>query len=157
VRILSPRRIRRSFTQSLMAPPEKVFPLLCPVRETEWVPGWDPECVISHSGIAEKDCVFTTSTSPQNSIWIITFYDPDDYRIEMLKVTPNHTVGKLEIALSNAGDGGTRAEVAYTYTSLGPEGDLFLEAFTEDGYREFMERWERALNHYLSKGEKIAG
>ena len=140
-----------------MAPPEKVFPLLCPVREIEWVPGWDPECVISRSGIAEIDCVFTTPASPQNSIWIITLYDPDDYRIEMLKVTPNHTVRKLEIVLSNAGDGGTRAEVVYTYTSLGPEGDVFLEAFTEDGYREFMERGEGALNHSLSKGEKITG
>ncbi len=155
MKISKPNKIRHSYTQTLIAPPEKVFPLLCPVRETEWVPDWNPELVISNSGVAETGCVFVTPASPQNAIWIITHYDPEKYTLEIHKITPNHTVGKLEIVLADDGVGGTKAEVAYSYTALSPEGEAFLEEFTKEWYRGFMERWEQALNHYLSTGEKI--
>jgi len=157
MKIASPKRIRHSYTQKLVAPPEKVFPLLCPVRETEWVPDWDPELVLSNSGRAEGDCVFVTPDSPQKAIWVITRYDPEGFNLEILKVTPNYTVGKLEITLAEDGNGGTSAEVAYMYTSLGPEGDAFLRKFTETWYRSFMKRWEQALNHYLSTAKKVSG
>lgn len=39
--IRQPKRVRHSYTQSLIAPPGKVFPLLCPVREKEWVSDWN--------------------------------------------------------------------------------------------------------------------
>lgn len=42
------------------APLERVFPLLCPVREREWLQGWDATMVCSESGVAEPGCVFTT-------------------------------------------------------------------------------------------------
>ena len=155
--IQKPNHIKHSYTQTIIAGPEKVFPLLCPVLEAEWVPGWNPELVISNSGVAEKDCVFITPASPQNAIWVVTHHDPQNYTVEMLKITPGHTVCKLEIALHSDKSEETKAEVAYTYTSLGPEGDAFLKEFTVDWYRNFMENWERAMNHYLSTGEMIAG
>ena len=30
-------RVVKSYTMHLGAPPAEVFPLLCPVRETEWI------------------------------------------------------------------------------------------------------------------------
>ena len=38
----------------------KVFPLLCPVREADWIDGWNPVLVLTQSGFAEQDCVFIT-------------------------------------------------------------------------------------------------
>jgi len=32
---------------------DDVFPLLCPVLELKWAPGWMPEMVISQSGVVE--------------------------------------------------------------------------------------------------------
>ena len=32
---------------------EEFFPLLCPKREEEWIPGWECETVWSHSGCNE--------------------------------------------------------------------------------------------------------
>ena len=156
MKIKQPRRVKHSYTQSLSASPEKVFPLLCPVREIEWVPDWNPELVISSSGVAEEGCVFVTPGTPENAIWVITHYDPETYSIEMVKITPNHTVGKLEISLSDDGAGGTRAKVAYEFTALNSEGEAFLDEFTEEWYQDFMKNWERALNHYLSTGQKVA-
>ena len=45
----SARQIAKSFTHRIDAEPDKVFPLLCPVREYDWIKGW--ECRMIHSGI----------------------------------------------------------------------------------------------------------
>lgn len=153
--IRAPRRVRRSYTQHFDVPPERIFPLLCPVREVDWAVGWEPTLVLSHSGLAEPDCVFVTPAEPSDAIWVITRHEPASRGVEMWKITPGHTACKLEIQLTAEGDRGTAAEVAYTHTSLGPEGDRFLEGFTEDRYREFMEAWERELNHYLVTGNRL--
>jgi len=34
-------------------------------------------------------------------------------------------------------------------TSLGPPGDDFVAKFTANYYRQFMQEWETALNHFL--------
>jgi hypothetical protein len=150
--VFPPRRRRHVYTQSLVAPPAVVFPLLCPVREVEWTPGWDPIVVLSYSGVAEQDCVFLTSGTPHGAIWTVTRYEPAAYRLELLKVVPEHSVCKVEITLAHAGEHGTRAEIAYAYTSIGPAGDAFLVEFTETWYRRFMQEWEDALNQFLSSG-----
>ena len=35
--IARPNRVTRSYTQRLIAAPAAVFPLLCPVREADWI------------------------------------------------------------------------------------------------------------------------
>ncbi len=156
MKIARPNRKRHSYRQRLVAPPEDVFPLLCPVRELEWVRGWNPRLVLSDSGVAEPDCIFVMPGEPEDTIWIVTLHDPESHRVEMILVTPNRTVGKLEVALARDGNGGTVADVAYTHTSLGDAGDRFLDEFTADRYRGFMETWETELNHYLATGTKLA-
>ncbi len=49
----------RSYVQRIDASPEAVFPLLCPVREGEWLEGWAETCEViwSASGLAEPGCV----------------------------------------------------------------------------------------------------
>ena len=71
----------------------------------------------------------------------------------MIKVTPAFTVGKLQISLSARGKNLTSATIAYEFTSLGPLGDAYLEGFTTQWYKEFMQVWERQMNHYLETGE----
>lgn len=153
--VFPPRRKRHVYRQTLVAPPALVFPLLCPVREVDWTPGWDPIVVLSDSGVAEQDCVFLTQGLPHAAIWTITDYDAVAYRLGFLKVTPEHSVCKIEIALSAIGTHGSHAEIAYMYTSLGPAGDAFLADFTPEWYGRFMREWEGALNHYLQTGQKL--
>lgn len=129
---------------------------MCPVLEEKWVPGWAPMKVITESGFAEKDCVFITPGTPRPSIWVVTKHDPVDFALEMYKITPEHTVGKLEINLKPNGTG-TEARVSYDYTAIGKEGEGFLAGFTTEWYLEFMKRWEKAMNHFLLTGSKISG
>ena len=154
--IRRPRRAVRTYVQHLAAPPWAVFPLLCPVREAEWVPGWDPPLVISASGLAEPDCVFTTEGDPGPAVWYVTRHEPAAGFVEMIKVTPGVTACRLTIRLRAAALG-TDAEVTYMHTSLGPEGDAFVEGFTEDHYRRFMKEWEDRLNDHLRKSSPADG
>lgn len=153
--IMQPKRRKHSYTQSIRGTPDEVFPLLCPVREADWIPDWRPDFVISRSGVAEQDCIFQTPGETAPSVWLINRHDPLRHRVEMYKVTPGVTVGKLEIGLSGAAGGGTAAKISYEYTSLGPPGDAFIEAFTEEAYEQIMRRWERQMNHYLARGSLL--
>jgi hypothetical protein len=154
VRITTPNRVVRSFTQHLAAPPSAVFPLLCPVREAEWMDGWDPVAVLSHSGLAEPDCVFLTEAASRASVWYVTRHEPSDGLVEMIKMTPGVTACRITIQLRPAG-AGCEATVTYAHTSLGPEGDALVASFTEAHYRAFMRDWEARMNHYLANGSRL--
>jgi len=152
--IRTPKRVTRSYIQHLNASPDRVFPLLCPVLEAEWIEGWDPELVLSGSGVAETDCVFLTDATPYAAIWYITRHEPASGYVEMLKITPEVTACRLSIQLTGTRSG-SDAEVTYSHTSLGPAGDEFVESFTEEYYAGFMGEWEARLNHYLSTGTAL--
>src|SRR6185295_14429492 len=89
--IIKPNRAMHAYRQQLCAPPAKVFPLLCPVREAEWADGWLPDLVISSSGVAERDCVFITPGEPEQALWYITRHEPENLFVEMLKILPGVT------------------------------------------------------------------
>jgi len=160
VNVKKPNRKKHGYAQHLDAPPERVFPLLCPVMEVEWTPGWMPEVVISESGVCERECIFITApempSNPANSIWLVTKYDPANWALEMYKIAPEHTVSKLEISLVGDSGDSTTAHISYEITAIGEAGDKFMEEFSEDWYEGFMVEWEGAMNHYLKTGNKIA-
>jgi hypothetical protein len=151
MQIIKPNRATHTYRQSLHAPPAAVFPLLCPVRETEWADGWLPDLVISCSGVAEPDCVFITPDKAGKAIWYITRHEPERWIVEMLKILPGVTACRLTVQLSENGDG-CFADVTYSHTSIGPAGDDFVAKFTADYYRKFMQDWENELNHFLKMG-----
>jgi hypothetical protein len=155
MKITRPHRTTHTYTQQLAGTPGEVFPLLCPVREREWVNGWDPRLVISASGFAERDCVFTVGEESAEAVWVVTDYEPLR-RIEFLTVTPGETVARITITLDPDGMAATRAEVAYSWTALSERGRQLVTAFTAQHYERFMRRWEDELNHYLRTGAKLA-
>lgn len=154
MKIARPNRVTRSYAQKLVAEPARVLPLLCPVREADWIPGWDPICVLSESGVAEQDCVFVTAGAPSDAIWFVTRHDAAAGVVEMVKITPGVTACKLTIVLRPA-PAGCEATVTYSHTSLGPAGDELVAGFTEEHYERFMRDWESRLNHYLSTGSML--
>jgi hypothetical protein len=152
--IRQPNRVSRTYKQRLTASPARVFPLLCPVREADWIHGWNPVLVLSESGLAEPDCVFVTDAKIHDAIWYITRHEPTRGYVEMIKITPGVTACKLTIRV-RPGKPGTEAEITYTHTSLGPEGDNFIAGFTAEYYVQFMREWESRMNHYLKHGTAL--
>jgi hypothetical protein len=154
LRIVEPVRATHTYRQRLRGTAERVFPLLCPVRETEWAVGWAPHFVASVSGVAETDCVFTTPEGERTAVWYVTRHEPATLFVEMLKITPEVTACRLAIQLIPQ-DGECFADVTYSHTSLGAAGDTFVSEFTAGSYRRFMQAWENELNHFLTTGRML--
>ncbi len=156
MRVEKPNRVSLSYTQHLGAPPAQVFPLLCPVRETEWVNDWRPKLVLSESGVAEPGCVFITPGIPEDALWMVITHDPEEFRLEIIKIIPGVVIGKIAVGLGAEGADGCVADITYSYTSISDHGDRALEEFTEAHFRKFMEIWEMELNHFLRTGTMLA-
>ena len=149
-----PCRQKRVYTQTIAAPPDEVFPLMCPVREADWVPGWRTRLVVSETGLVEEDCMFVTPGEPADAIWITTDHDPEAHRLRMYKIVPGVVVSRLDIALAEDGSG-TTATIAYEHTALSEAGRAVVAGHTESSYRKFMENWQAAVRAYLETGEMI--
>ncbi len=154
MKIIKPKRRKHTCVQIWKAAPDKVFPLLCPVRETDWIPGWDPKLVVSNSGVMERDCLFVEPETPSDAIWIVTSYEPNRF-VEMYKTVPEVTVSKFSIRLDPGQENTTRACVFYEHTAIGQKGEKVVDDFTADSFTEFMNYFEAAINHYLTTGQII--
>lgn len=150
------KRITRTYVQKIDARPGEVFPLLCPVRESEWLEGWQCRVVYSRSGLAEKNCVFKTAREGEaETVWTITEHDRDKLKVEFLMVTPGSRVGRLEIEIVGAAGDRSAVHISYTFTALSQEGNLFIDAYTEELFNQRMRWWERSMNHFLATGRLL--
>jgi len=150
----SATRVVREHAMHLAATPERVFPLLCPVREHDWIEGWAAEIVHSASGVAEKGCVFTTGNAHgERSVWTVSRYDPAA-AIEFVIVTPGLHVATLEVALAPAA-GGTQARWRRAFTPLTAAGERAVAVLAGSALDERMDRLERQLDHYLRTGAML--
>jgi uncharacterized protein YmfQ (DUF2313 family) len=148
--IRKPVRVSHRYTQHINAGASKVLPLLCPVREREWIPGWDPMLVITESGVAEPGAVFLTEVEGREATWLITEHDPGTGRISMVEIVPSLVVIALEISVRTVGPSDTACDVSHTYTALSPDGEAFVRERTPEWYQGFMTKWEELLNVYLA-------
>ena len=143
--------LTRVTTFDVPAVPEVVFPLLCPVREHDWIAGWSCEVIHSESGMAEEDCVFLTSFADAGPMtWVVSRYHPPRV-IEFTCFVHGAYVMRLKIVLAAEGDS-TRLEWTRRWLSLGPKGDAWLAAWSEAGYRKRMDDVGDSLRHYLATG-----
>jgi hypothetical protein len=147
-------RVTHEYTQTNCAPPETVFPLLCPVREADWVPGWQYRLIYSQSGFAEAGCVFITEEDGRETTWIVTEYDPVAFRIAFAWVNPGAVAAQIRIRLERSGHA-TTAHIQYTYTALSQDGNREVEGYDGNWFRHKMQSWEAAINHYLKTGKCI--
>jgi hypothetical protein len=135
--------------------PERVFPLLCPVREYDWIVGWSCAMVYAKTGVAELGGIFRTfSQELGDEIWTISRYDPPR-AIGFVRVAWNVAVVKLDIELEPDGESRTRARMTHAYTALSRAGKLAIEARTPARHEQEMRAGERMLNHYLRTGQKL--
>jgi hypothetical protein len=135
---------------------EDVFPLLCPVREKDWIEGWNYEMIYSRSGLVEKNCVFSTPFAQGiETIWQVTEYEPDLNWIEFTRVTQGLFTVRISIQLNESSSGCT-GEITYRYTALSKLGKTMIESMVAQHFHDDMRYWERGLNHYLETGKMLS-
>lgn len=153
MKLSKPNRASHTYTQKIKAKPSLVFPLLCPNREIDWVNGWMPDEIISNTALAEKDCIFTTTNEEGKAFWVVTVYEPEEFRMEIVKIVPESFVTNIYLKI-NETKKGSDLVVTYQITALGKNGNKKVKNFTEKHYKSFMEAWESELNYFLITGHK---
>ncbi|MCH8326578.1 MAG: hypothetical protein IIB83_08500 [Bacteroidetes bacterium] len=143
MKITKPKRVSHTYTQKIKANPLIVFPLLGPNREIDWVNGWLPDEIISNSGLAELDCIFTTTNDEGKAFWIITKYEPEEFRMEIVKIVPESFVTNVRLKINEIKNGSDLI-VTYQITSLGKKGDKKVKGFTEKQARTLVDWHLRA-------------
>jgi hypothetical protein len=148
-------RVERKRVLEIEATPERVFPLLCPVREADWVPGWEYRMVFSRSGVAELGCVFTTRDDQgKDIVWVASEYEPAR-RIGFVWVRPELVSARLRFDVAADGSG-SKVTASYEYTGLSEAGNNEVARYTEEWFGEKMRHFPAALNHYLRSGKMIS-
>lgn len=135
------------------APPEDVFPLLCPIREYEWIDYWTCRMLYSESGVAEDDCLFATAFEARET-WVVTRFDPPE-RIEFCIFTDAEVVVRLKIGVSDRGDGTSDLRWERIYTATGPVGRGRVRELVAEEVEGRMRDINERLTYYLENGEML--
>jgi hypothetical protein len=153
----------KSHLMEVKGSPEQVFPLLCPVREYEWIDGWQCEVVCTQSGFAELDCVFRTSfpaDGPEDT-WVVCRYEAPEV-IEFVRVNALRTIRysiRLEGVEKDSETAGgqpiSRWRWQQTITALNAEGVALAVAMTDEAYAAKMVELAQKLNHFLETGTML--
>ncbi len=150
------KRVTRQYTQNINAPADKVHELICPVREAEWLDGWDYEMIFSQSGLVEEGCVFISHQADEpDTIWLIIRRDDENRLTEFARITPGIKTARLVVSATDNGTEQSRVNISYTFTALSEDGNYFIDNFTEENFVQDMKFWEAAMNHYLKTGKAL--
>jgi len=131
------------YSGEIGAPPEAVFPLLCPVRELEWLAGWSCQMIYSKSGVAEENCIFTT----QHGTWNVDHYEPPK-RIAFTVVSTEQ-VCRLTITLEPTTAGGTKITWNRMFTGLNEAGNGKVGGWSTDIDRALTSK----IEYFLKTGK----
>jgi hypothetical protein len=148
---LAPQRVRLH-AQSIAAPPDRVFPLLCPVREHDWLPGWRARMIHSASGIAEAGAVFASPHAGGESLWHICEYVPPR-RIGFVRFQPDGLLVEIRIAIAAAAGAASRVTIRYAFTAVDARGEIALESCTDAAWQAMMEEWESRMNEWFAAAQ----
>ena len=148
-------RVARKFVREIEATPEKIFPLLCPVKEFDWIEVWDCDVVFSESGVMENLCVFTTDDfdGVTGGVWVVSHYDSANFRIEFVVTFPKTHVEKLEIQLTRLDKGRTEIEWTRIGTSLNEAGSAYVKDYYGEQFNERTAMVLGLLEYYCKTGE----
>jgi hypothetical protein len=145
------KRIYQEFTGTWNATVEDIFPLLCPSREADWIPGWDCELLYTKSGYAEDKCVFRTDkkNSIGDGLWIFVGYEKNKY-ITFVRFQED-IITHTRINVDDNQDGTASATWLITQTALTKQGNLLLSNMPNlDG-----KPITKMIDHYLTHGKTV--
>ncbi len=145
-------RIVRKGTLALKANAKTVFPLLCPVKEADWIAGWEDICTLFYtdSGVAEEACVFETDTPEEGkSLWICSHYDAKNTEITYIKHIIGKTIIKWDMIVRDKESGST-IDMVCNMTSLSKEGVEFTKQM-DAGLKTLFNSIETQINDYITQ------
>ncbi len=150
---VEPRSQLHDATCTVPWEPEAVFPLLCPVLEYAWLPGWRCGLLRSTSGVAELECVFQTGESPEDRMtWVVSRYEPPR-RIEFTCFNPGSAlIMRLGIELQPIAGRSTSLRWRRHWIATAAAGADAIDRIDLSAEGDRIAWLGRMLDHYLRTG-----
>jgi hypothetical protein len=149
------KSVTRNGTIRLHASVSHVFELFGPIREKDWAPGWNPTILSLRDQDVAEGMVFTVDEPEGTTYWIVTQLDQPSHLIAYANVIPGFVVNRIVIRCRAVDPQETEVAVAYSHTGLSDAGNHFVERQTEAAYAAKMQHWQTAINHLLTRGQRI--
>lgn len=146
-------RIIKKAVLSAKADAKTIFPLLCPVKEAEWIDGWKEICrlVYSDSAIAEEGCVFKTNIPLEGkAVWICSKYDAEKHNIEYIKHVIGKAIIKWGMSVKDISENSSEIYFDYTATSLSETGKDYVKHLDKEGFNGMVEHLKEKMNYYVT-------
>ena len=146
------KRNVQTFSGTFETTVEALFPLFCPAREADWIPGWDCDLVYTDSGYAEKDCIFETdeSCAVGDGLWVFVGFEVNRH-VEFVRVQQD-LVTHACITVGDNGDGTVTATWHVVSTGLTDKGNAEVEGMSSTAHSQPL---VRMIEHYLKTGKAI--
>lgn len=153
--IFKARQFTRDGAIHCKAAVEEVFPLLCPKREEEWIPGWECETIWSNSGYNEEGAIFRT-TKPYGTelYWTTLQYDLNARTVDFLITAPHLYVFRFKICLCGSDDGVLTIGFEQVFTSVSEEGNAFLARYEGEDFNGRLKSLEEFMIRHLEDKRK---
>jgi hypothetical protein len=144
------RQFTRSGNIHCQATVEEVFPLLCPKKEEDWIPGWECETIWSKSGYNEKGAIFRT-TKPYGAelFWNTLQYDINNKVVDFLITAPHLYMFRFTIEIHDNSNGSLKITFTQVFTSISEEGTAFLKQYESEDFKGRLKNLKEFMNNYL--------
>jgi len=128
-----PNQALHTFANDVAAPAAALFPLLCPVREYEWIEGWTCRLLHTASGLVEPGCVFVTDRADGPTTWVTVEHDPRARTVAFVRVTPERRAVHMRLRVEPLAETRCRLHIAWQATGIDAARRDEARAGTENG------------------------
>jgi hypothetical protein len=135
---------------------KNVFPLLCPVKEYDWIPTWKCELIHSNSGFNEKGCVFTTENAygSNSMVWTTQEFDLSTYTVRFTNFASSGFVVQMRINLFELEEGKTcKAVFNYEFIPVSDAGTIAVDSINPKDVETTVNNLGLLLNKYFNGQE----
>ena len=153
--ILKSKQFSRTGIMHCRATIEEVFPLLCPRRKKDWIPGWEYETIWSKCGYNEEGAIFRT-TRPYGTelFWNTIQYDINKKIVDFLNVAPYLFMFRFKIKIDEVNEGLLALTFTQDFTSVSEKGNSFIKRYEGEDFKGRLKSLEEFLNRHITEKRK---
>lgn len=148
---------------SIDASVDTVFPLVSPIEEYKWIPGW--KCKLIHYPrdiIALGAIFYEISSAPflignynGKTTWTVVEYEPENYKLHF-RLDNKKSSSLYKIELSDDGQGKTKGNLDFTYTAINKKGNQLVVDKVEDKIHIMLSVLYTLLKYYSENNKLLS-
>jgi hypothetical protein len=132
------------------APTIDIFPLLCPKREEEWIPGWECKVIFSNSGYNEENAIFLTDKPYGTELyWHTMTYNFASGKVDFL-ITASHLYAfRFTIDVYSPAPDKSILTFTQRFTSVSEGGISLIEQYRQEDFQARLQTLGELMSHHL--------